>query len=766
MKTTQRRTIAQTTPARRQIGAWTRLSYSQKFTIITLIFVLPLLAFSPLIYEQVLRIDRYGLKEADGTIYLRGLWQLNNSLHKYYIATSSFENGLSTSEQVEDARSQVAKDLQALGTIEDSIQDIGLRFTVEDLQSRWDGVQSNEDVFSLLDEVDVATREVGDKSYLILDPDLDTYYLMDSVLLKLPEIQGLLFETQTLLNQAATSKQISDIEKNELKNLLKEIQLDLVEVSRNLTVAESNNINAAFDASMMGAYEEYLSEVSIYSRTLQLHFIDNQFSIKEFQALNGQYDKVLATGSNFYSAASISLEKGIQNRIQAVGSRLIIYVLISILSILLAFFIGNQLMKSISTPLSKVIQAAELLSSGDLSTRVDYRSDDEAGKVIQAFNQLANEVEENQYKLERRNDDLGDKTRKLETIAKVARQITSIRDLSIVLTTATNLVHENFGYYHVGIFLLDERKEYAILSATNSAGGRRMLERGHQLKIGETGIVGYVAEALQARIALDVGEDAHFFNNPDLPETRSEMALPLVVSGQILGVLDVQSTESSAFVEDDIATLQILAEQLAIAIQNANLFSEKERALESARSTYGQISREAWGTILRSQSRVGFIATPGTTMQTQSEKPEASIARAIDTGDLILGSDGLTISVPVKIRGQVIGAIRLKKAEIAEAWTQDETNLAISLSDQLSGALESARLYRESQQRAARESLVSDISARINASTTMDSIIRETVQELGQAIGNTSVTFQLVHQPHGANQAESAERGARTSSDE
>ena len=131
-----------------------------------------------------------------------------------------------------------------------------------------------------------------------------------------------------------------------------------------------------------------------------------------------------------------------------------------------------------------------------------------------------------------------------------------------------------------------------------------------------------------------------------------------------------------------------------------------------------------------------------------------------------LGNDGLTISVPVKIRGQVIGAIRLKKAEIAEAWTQDETNLAISLSDQLSGALESARLYRESQQRAARESLVSDISARINASTTMDSIIRETVQELGQAISNASVTFQLVNQPNGQNQAESADRSARTASDE
>ena len=143
-----------------------------------------------------------------------------------------------------------------------------------------------------------------------------------------------------------------------------------------------------------------------------------------------------------------------------------------------------------------------------------------------------------------------------------------------------------------------------------------------------------------------------------------------------------------------------------MAIQNANLFSQTQKALEAARVTYVQLSREALSKILRNQARIGFIATPPITIQIQEPNLEPSIAKAIETGDLILGSDGLTISVPVKIRGQVIGAIRLKKSEIAEAWTQDETNLAIALADQLSGAMESARLYRESQQRAARESFV------------------------------------------------------------
>ena len=352
---------------------------------------------------------------------------------------------------------------------------------------------------------------------------------------------------------------------------------------------------------------------------------------------------------------------------------------------------------------------------------------------------------------------LDKRTAQLQAVAEVGKSIASYRNLSELLQRAAQLIHENFGYYHVGVFLLDDRKEFAVLAASNSEGGKRMLEKKHALKVGETGIVGYVAESLRARIALDVGADAVYFNNPDLPDTRSEMALPLVASGRILGILDVQSTEARAFIEEDIATIQILADQLAIAIQNANLFTETEHALEGARASYGQLSREAWGRILRSQTRINYLSTPPATVKIEDDIIEPAISKAIESGDLILGGDGLTISVPVKIRGQVIGALRLKKPDIAEAWTQDETTLAISLADQLSGALESARLYRESQQRAARESLASDISARISASATRDSIIRETVQELGQALRDTSVTFQLI------DRSNSRERSSDTS---
>lgn len=366
--------------------------------------------------------------------------------------------------------------------------------------------------------------------------------------------------------------------------------------------------------------------------------------------------------------------------------------------------------------------------------------------LVHAFDNFEGRIIERTREIEHRSN-------LLRAAAGVGKAITSFRDLSELLQQATYLIHENFGYYHVGIFLLDEHKEYAVLSATNSEGGLRMLEKNHKLKVGETGIVGYVTQNAKARIALDVGNDAVYFDNPELPQTRSEIALPLMVGGQILGALDVQSTEPQAFSEEDVSTLQILAEQIAVAIQNANLFDEAEKALEASRMSYGNASRDAWSKILRNQPRIGFLATPPTTVQVHSEILEANLAKAIETGDLIIGSDGLTISMPIRVRGQTIGAIRLKKSAISESWTQDETNLAISLSDQLSGALESARLYRESQQHAARESLISDISARISAVANTETIVRETVQELGQTLQNASVTFQLLDQPNGQKQA-------------
>lgn len=422
---------------------------------------------------------------------------------------------------------------------------------------------------------------------------------------------------------------------------------------------------------------------------------------------------------------------------------------LSIAIIFVAICAGIVTSVYITNPLRRLISYSNELKKGNLNATLEsQRRRDELAELSTNLQSLTRNVQKSfkdiETKVNESTREFEHRSNLLKAVADVGKAITSFRNLSELLEQTTHLINENFGYYHAGIFLLDEHKEYAVLSAANSEGGQVMLRRKHQLKVGGTSIVGYVTENRKARIALDVGADAVYFDNPDLPKTRSEMALPLVVGGQILGALDVQSTEPQAFSEEDIATLQILAEQLAVGIQNANLLNETEKALEKARTVYGDMSREAWGKILRDQPSIGFLATAPGTIQLHADAMEPHIAKAFESGDIVTGSDNLTISVPIKIRGEAIGAIRLKKAEIAEAWTQDETNLAVALSDQLSGALESARLYQESQKRAARESLVSDISARISASSHTDAILRETVQELGQTIGNVSITFQLL----------------------
>lgn len=168
----------------------------------------------------------------------------------------------------------------------------------------------------------------------------------------------------------------------------------------------------------------------------------------------------------------------------------------------------------------------------------------------------------------------------LRTASEVARDATVTLEVEKLLDEAVRLISERFGFYHAGVFLLDEKGEYVVLRAASSEGGRRMLARKHKLAVGKEGIVGHVAETLEPLVVLDVGKEAAFLLNPDLPATRSEMALPLTSRGRLIGVLDVQSTQENIFTAEDVATLQTMADQLANAIENARLFDELGRRVE------------------------------------------------------------------------------------------------------------------------------------------------------------------------------------------
>jgi GAF domain-containing protein len=399
-----------------------------------------------------------------------------------------------------------------------------------------------------------------------------------------------------------------------------------------------------------------------------------------------------------------------------------------------------------------------------------------AHRNASALAETNHELEASRDTLRAQADDLVRRARYLEATAKVARDAASVLDLQDLLTRVVTLVSERFGFYHVGIFLLDPSGEWAELRAASSEGGRRMMAGGYRLRVGEGDMVGYVTGQGEPRIALDVGASAVFFDNPDLPETRSEMALPLRARGEIIGALDVQSTEPQAFSDEDVVVLQTLVDQVAVAISNARLFRQVEESLEVERRAYGEISREAWRELLQAHHRLGYrysksgvaplagapsALRPGVHDNSVSQNERraddgegssvplaptmtsAGDSAASQAADAKLVEELPRLALPVKVRGHVIGMIQAHKPGEAGEWATEEVALMETLAEQLGLALESARLYQDTQRRALHERLTGEIAAHMREKLDVDMVLQTAVREIGERLGITEVEVRM-----------------------
>jgi len=299
----------------------------------------------------------------------------------------------------------------------------------------------------------------------------------------------------------------------------------------------------------------------------------------------------------------------------------------------------------------------------------------------------------------------------------------------------TKVISEKFGFYHVGIFLLDEVGLYAILSAANSEGGRRMLERKHRLRVGEEGIVGYATNTGQPRIAMDVGTDAVFFNNPDLPDTHSEMALPLISKNIIVGALDVQSTVTAAFTDEDVQMLSLLADQVSLAIENARLFEETRRALGEAEAISRQITREGFGRLSVEQNLVGYqySVAGAKPLEAPLEFPGSDTGKGKQQQ-----METSQVQVPIELRGETIGTLAVQTPSV-NPLNQDQIDLIKAVAERVALAAENARLFDETSRRAERERMVSDITSKIRSVNDPDLMIKTAMEELRNALGASRV---------------------------
>ncbi len=366
------------------------------------------------------------------------------------------------------------------------------------------------------------------------------------------------------------------------------------------------------------------------------------------------------------------------------------------------------LTRNIAGPITDLVETAQDVAAGDLTQRAEVQREDEIGLLAVTFNSMTGQLQETieglEVRIAERTADLEQRSAQLEAAAQVSRQVASIRSVDELLQTTVNQISQRFGFYHAGIFIIDDRRKFAVLKAASSEGGARMLARGHKLAVGEVGIVGDVAATGQPRIALDVGADAQYFNNVDLPETHSEMALPLQVRDELFGVLDVQSIQSGAFTSADIAILQTMADQVALAINNANLLSQAEARLDEISQLLRSQSREGWGRMMVERPDLNYLYD-GTEVR---------------SGDV--RSFDVQMEMPLEVRQESIGKLSLRFPD-RQPSPQDRA-LVEAILEQAGEALDSARLFREVQTALDEVGVLYQGSRAIGAAQNLDDILR------------------------------------------
>lgn len=463
--------------------------------------------------------------------------------------------------------------------------------------------------------------------------------------------------------------------------------------------------------------------------------------------------------------------------------------------------------RSIAQPAETLTRAAARLAAGHLEERVSIERADELGRLATAFNEMAQRLQASYAELEQRviertrelqeaNVALQRRATQLEASFEVSRAITSIFNVDELLRRTVNLIRERFGFYHAAIFLLDPKGEWAVLREATGEAGAEMKALGHRLSVGETSMVGWTALHRQARIALDVGEDAVHFANPLLPYTRSEVTLPLTVGERLLGVLDVQSTEEAAFDQEDVRVLQSMADQVAVAIENARRVSEEAAILEASSPIYrlshhlatattvsevaGVImdsvaQTEADGCVLlglefASQGEPESVLRLGTWLRGHEPQSEPGLRMPIAQLPVPLEMVGTPwtverveqdrrvsrealgllgaaearalVNVPLRARDRLVGQVLVFRTTPGP-FSESTLRLYEVLGSQTAVALERARLLEETSRRAAQERLVSQITGRVRASTEVSSILRTAILELGRALGASDGLIRL-----------------------
>ncbi len=457
-----------------------------------------------------------------------------------------------------------------------------------------------------------------------------------------------------------------------------------------------------------------------------------------------------------YLDIALLAEQGQAEAFQAANLATNITIAAIILAVVVAIFAAFLAASSVTQPLSQLTAAAQTIASGNIGSEAEAplqiysQRSDEIGFLAASFQtmtiQLRQLIQSLESRIEERTQALEKRGDQLMAAAEVARSVTTILDTRQLLQQVVDLIQQRFELYYVGLFLNDEADEWAVLTAGTGQAGQAMLARQHRLRIARAGdesatsMIGWAIANAQPRIALEAGQDAVRLASAELPNTRSEAAIPLRSRGQVLGAISIQSRQSGAFDNPSLAVFQTMADQVGAAIDNARLFDESQRALEALQQAYGQLNRQAWLERLsgqplriRKDQRRSSLSRIQQQLPTSAASPESSQPERDEEN---------IVQIPIQARGQVIGHLDVKKH--AAPLNPGQVTLLKNIVEQLGLSLDSARLFEETQMQAERQRLVGEIAAQMRSTLDIDHVLQTAARQIQNALNLAEVEVRLV----------------------
>lgn len=417
--------------------------------------------------------------------------------------------------------------------------------------------------------------------------------------------------------------------------------------------------------------------------------------------------------------------------------------------VLVALILALWIAYDIRRPVLALTDAATRFAGGNYGVQVSASREDELGALVQSFNQMGGTVQNVLTTLEQ---EVQTRTRAIEVGATISRELTGVLKVDALFRTVVSLLMQAFDLYHVQIFLNDPDKgELVLAEAQGQAGG--LLKDVPLTRQVRRGIVGRVARTGQYVLLNEARSAPEFEPHPLLPDTQAELAIPLRQGQVVLGVLDIHSAHPQAFQDRDLVLFQSVADQVVVALNNARLFEQTDQAVAEARRLNQQLTRDAWQDISMATTSSGYTyAGYGAPSPAAEDDWLPVMAQAVQTQAFLHSDPGTNgsgekaarrqLALPLTLRGEVIGVVGVESRS-DQPWTQEQESMLQALGNQISLALEAARLTRETQRRAAREAVIAQLTQEVWASNTIDDVLQNAVQQLGQRLDADRVVLQL-----------------------